>query len=208
MPAIASQSVLYNSLSLCISDATPCRCLLFVVLCFIAPSSSCRLPSSPHIFPTCTSLCTCSHFSFFLYCDCLFLLLFNTSLSLAPPHSAPTHLLSELIFILSCSSTFALFMSHYLHFISFHLFSLHLFQPLSHLSQHVEIGLTQCQKRRGDKEPFLHSIHMSCGEEMVGGRNVQLYFTQLKHCYWQNNLHHTTESFGDKQFKYSNKLGL
>lgn len=103
--------------------------LPFVVPCLIPPCLSCH---TLHILPHLCSLCTLSHFSVFLYHNCLFLFLSTTSLSLDPSPSAPTHLLSVLIFILSCSSP--LLLSSLSHSLLFPSLPFCLFHPsLSHM---------------------------------------------------------------------------
>lgn len=93
--------------------------LPFVVLCLISPRLS---TSHPHL----CFLCTLSHFNVFLYYNCLLSFLSTTSLSRAPSLFAPTHLLSALIFILSCSSPL---LPSSLSLSRFHFFY---FLPLSH----------------------------------------------------------------------------
>lgn len=130
-----------------------------------------------NILPHLCFLCTLSHFNVFLYYNCLFLS--ATFLSLAPSLSAPTHLLSALIFILSCSSPLLLsslsqsLLFPFLPFLSFSPL------PLSHaLLSHTSFSMLRWESHNASEEkgsggvPFLHSIHTSSGEDVRERCNV------------------------------------
>lgn len=120
--------------------------------------------------PTCIPFCTPLMFSCLtLICFLLFLLF--TSHSLPSSHSAPTHLLSALIFILSCS--FPLLPSFY-NTLSFPLIFSSVFFTHSSVTLPPACwdGIRTIPVRRGRGVPFSHSIYSSIGKDMRKQREL------------------------------------
>lgn len=153
------------------------------------------------ILPHLCFLCRLSYFNVFLFYNCLFLS--TTSLGLTPSLSAPTHLLSALIFILSCSSPLLLSsLSHSFLFPSFpsclfHPSFSHMLSSLTPLSACWDGNRTMPVRRGVAAECHFYIVftlplvRMWESAAMFGGRKYVAIFvtdTQLKVIQW----HHFT----------------